>query len=107
MSSGSVPKLFGRQTAIVAIESGMADALLVRALDRATLDQLDAASIAKRGNTNGWTLLDCNESNSSVASRQPATRIPVAGSGPGVLRRAKRAAAQSSCRVAVGTAQVH
>ncbi|MEV8237271.1 recombinase family protein [Rhodococcus sp. NPDC077669] len=35
MSSGSVPKLFGRHTAIAAIESGFADGLLVRALDRA------------------------------------------------------------------------
>ena len=34
MSSGSVSKLFGRQTAVAAIESGMADGLLVRALDR-------------------------------------------------------------------------
>ena len=70
MSGGSVPKLFGRQTAIAAIESGLADGLLVRALDRATRDQLDAASIAKRANTNGWTLRDCNGANSSDASQR-------------------------------------
>ncbi|CCQ17539.1 Cassette chromosome recombinase B [Rhodococcus sp. AW25M09] len=78
MSSGSVPKLFGRQTAIAAIESGLADGLLVRALDRATRDQLDAASIAKRANTNGWTLLDCNGANSSDASQRLLFDIRVA-----------------------------
>ncbi|WP_239535987.1 recombinase family protein [Rhodococcoides fascians] len=56
MSSGSVPKLFGRQPAIAAVESGLADGLLVRALDRATREQLDAASIAKRANINGLDL---------------------------------------------------
>ena len=78
MSSGSVPKLFGRQTAIAAIESGLADGLLVRALDRATRDQLDAASIAKRANMNGWTLLDCNGANSSDASQRLLFDIRVA-----------------------------
>ncbi|WP_329955261.1 recombinase family protein [Rhodococcoides fascians] len=78
MSSGSVPKLFGRQTAIAAIESGLADGLLVRALDRATRDQLDAASIAKRANTNGWTLLDTQGANSSDASQRLLFDIRVA-----------------------------
>lgn len=78
MSSGSVPKLFGRQTAIAAIESGLADGLLVRAFDRATRDQLDAASIAKRANMNGWTLLDTQGANSSDASQRLLFDIRVA-----------------------------
>ncbi len=71
MSSGSVPKLFGRQTAIAAIESGMADALLVRALDRCARDQLDAASLFKRAEANGWRLLDCDR----VDSGDPSQRL--------------------------------
>jgi DNA invertase Pin-like site-specific DNA recombinase len=78
MSRGSVPKLFGRQTAIAAIESGLAGGLLVHALDRATRDELDAASIAKRANTNGWTLLGCNGAKSSDASQRLLFDIRVA-----------------------------
>ena len=78
MSSGSVPKLHGRATAIAAIEAGLADALLVRALDRATRDQLDAAAIAQRANVNGWTLLDTQGANSSDASQRLLFDIRVA-----------------------------
>jgi DNA invertase Pin-like site-specific DNA recombinase len=78
MSSGSVPKLHGRACAIAAIEAGLADALLVRALDRATRDQLDAAALAKRANANGWTLLDTQGANSSDASQRLLFDIRVA-----------------------------
>lgn len=78
MSSGSVPKLFGRQTAIAAIESGMADALLVRALDRATRDQLDAASLFKRAEAYGWRLLDCDHADSGDPSQRLLADVRIA-----------------------------
>lgn len=80
VSGGSVEKMHGRATAIAAIESGLADALLVRALDRATRDQLDAASIFKRANKNGWRLLDCDRpipaTRASVSSRISGSQWP-------------------------------
>jgi hypothetical protein len=42
------------------------------------VDQLDATSIAKRANTNGWTLLDCNGAKSSDASQRLLFDIRVA-----------------------------
>ncbi|NMM82837.1 resolvase [Rhodococcus sp. SRB_17] len=78
VSSGSVEKMHGRATAIAAIESGLADALLVRALDRATRDQLDAASIFKRANKNGWRLLDCDRADSGDPSQRLLADIRIA-----------------------------
>ncbi|MGB3359703.1 MAG: recombinase family protein [Rhodococcus qingshengii] len=78
VSGGSVEKMHGRATAIAAIESGLADALLVRALDRATRDQLDAASIFKRANKNGWRLLDCDRADSGDPSQRLLADIRIA-----------------------------
>lgn len=78
MSSGSVPKLHGRATAIAAIEAGLADALLVRALDRATRDQLDAAALFKRAETHGWRLLDCDRADSGDPSQRLLADVRIA-----------------------------
>ena len=48
VSGTASDRMYGRAVAIAAIESGVADALLVRALDRATRDQEDAAKLFKR-----------------------------------------------------------
>ena len=63
--SGTAPdRMYGRQVAIAAIELGVADALLVRALDRATRDQLDHAQLFKQAERNAWRLMDCEGADS-------------------------------------------
>lgn len=78
VSGSQSEKMFGRATAIAAIESGLADALLVRALDRATRDQLDAASLFKRANKKGWRLLDCDRADSGDPSQRLLADIRIA-----------------------------
>lgn len=78
VSGGSSEKMFGREAAVRAIESGLADALLVRALDRATRDQLDAAALFKRANKNGWRLLDCDRVDSGDPSQRLLADIRIA-----------------------------
>ncbi|MGW5075967.1 recombinase family protein [Rhodococcus sp. NPDC004095] len=78
VSGGSSEKMFGRATAIAAIEADIADALLVRALDRATRDQLDAAQLFKRANKNGWRLLDCDRVDSGDPSQRLLADIRIA-----------------------------
>ena len=48
----------------------MADALLVRALDRATRDQEDAAKLFKRADGYGWRLMDCDKADSGDPSQR-------------------------------------
>ena len=47
ISAGKTDRLYGRSVAIAAIEMGVADGLLIRALDRGTRDQLDGAQLFK------------------------------------------------------------
>ncbi|WP_278313741.1 recombinase family protein [Lolliginicoccus levis] len=71
-------KMHGRQVAIAAIESGVADALLVRALDRATRDQEDAAKLFKRAERYGWRLMDCDKADSGDPSQRLLADIRLA-----------------------------
>ncbi|GAS89381.1 recombinase family protein [Mycolicibacterium brisbanense] len=68
MSGGKSARLHGREVAINALESDLGDALLVRALDRASRDRLDAAKLQKRAEDFGWRLLDCDGADSSDTS---------------------------------------
>lgn len=70
ISGAKGEQMHGRAVAIAAIEMGVADALLVRALDRATRDQLDAAQLFKRANDYGWRLLDCEGADSGDPSQR-------------------------------------
>lgn len=70
--------MYGREVAIAAIESGVADALLVRALDRATRDQEDAAKLFKRAERNAWRLMDCDKADSGDPSQRLLADIRVA-----------------------------
>ena len=76
--SGQADKMYGRQVAIAAIESGVADALLVRALDRATRDQEDAAKLFKRAERNAWRLMDCDKADSGDPSQRLLADIRIA-----------------------------
>ena len=70
--------MHGRAVAIAAIESGVADALLVRALDRATRSQLDAAKLYDRAERNEWRLLDCDKADSGDPSQRLLADIRIA-----------------------------
>lgn len=70
--------MFGREVAIAAVESGVAQGLLVRALDRVTRDQLDAAQIMKRANDYGWRLLDCEGADSGDPSQRLVADVRLA-----------------------------
>ncbi|SRX95099.1 putative resolvase [Ilumatobacter coccineus YM16-304] [Mycobacterium shimoidei] len=78
VSGGAADRMYGRATAIAALEAGIADALLVRALDRATRDQLDGAKLYKRAEQNGWRLMDCEGADSGEANQRLVADVRIA-----------------------------
>ena len=78
VSGAASDRMYGREVAISAIESGVADALLVRALDRATRDQEDAAKLFKRAERNAWRLMDCDKADSGDPSQRLLADIRIA-----------------------------
>lgn len=78
VSGAASDRMHGREVAIAAIESGVADALLVRALDRATRDQLDAAKLFKRADENKWRLMDCDKADSGDPNQRLLADIRIA-----------------------------
>jgi DNA invertase Pin-like site-specific DNA recombinase len=80
VSGADSARMYGREVAITAIEMGVADALLVRALDRATRSQLDHASLFERAQRNAWRLTDCDGADSGDPSQRLTAyvRNPVA-----------------------------
>jgi DNA invertase Pin-like site-specific DNA recombinase len=79
VASGSASdRMHGRHVAIAAIESGVADALLVRALDRVTRDQEDAAKLFKQAQRNGWRLMDTDKADSGDPSQRLLADIRLA-----------------------------
>jgi DNA invertase Pin-like site-specific DNA recombinase len=78
VSGAASDRMYGREVAIAAIESGLADALLVRALDRATRDQEDAAKLFKRAERNVWRLMDCDRADSGDPSQRLLVDIRIA-----------------------------
>ncbi|WP_084435837.1 recombinase family protein [Aldersonia kunmingensis] len=78
VSGAKADQMHGRSVAIAAIENGVADVLLVRALDRATRDQLDAAQLFKRAERYGWRLMDCNGADSGDPSQRLVADVRLA-----------------------------
>lgn len=70
VSGAKTDAMFGREVAIAAVENGVAQGMLVRALDRVTRDQLDAAQIMKRASDYGWRLMDCDGADSGDPSQR-------------------------------------
>lgn len=70
VSGAKCDAMHGREVAIAAVENGVAQAVLVRALDRATRDQLDAAQLMKRAERFGWRLMDCEGADSGDPSQR-------------------------------------
>ncbi|BCN82702.1 recombinase family protein [Prescottella equi] len=78
VSGAKADAMHGREVAIAAVENGVAQALLVRALDRASRDQLDAAQLMKRAENYGWRLMDCEGADSGEPSQRFAADIRLA-----------------------------
>lgn len=78
VSGTKASMMHGRAVAITALEAGLADVLLVRALDRATRDQLDAAELYKRAEQRGWRLMDCEGADSGEPSQRFTADIRLA-----------------------------
>lgn len=78
VSGSASDRMYGRAVAIAAIEAGVADALLVRALDRATRDQEDAAKLFKQAERNAWRLMDCDKADSGDPSQRLLADIRIA-----------------------------
>ncbi|WP_280300851.1 recombinase family protein [Nocardia neocaledoniensis] len=78
ISAGKTDRLHGRSVAIAAIEMGVADGLLIRALDRGTRDQLDGAQLFKRAERYGWQLLDCDGTDSGDTSQRLTADVRLA-----------------------------
>ncbi|MBZ4557641.1 resolvase [Mycobacterium avium subsp. hominissuis] len=70
VSGADSARMYGREVAIAAIETGVADALLVRALDRATRSQLDHAALFERAKLHAWRLMDCDGADSGDPSQR-------------------------------------
>lgn len=58
MTTRNPGRLYGREAAIVALNAGLADALVCRDLDRATRSTEDAATLLSRARSLGWALRD-------------------------------------------------
>ncbi|MDX6308439.1 MAG: hypothetical protein QOI06_1485 [Nocardioidaceae bacterium] len=56
-SAKSYDKLHGRKLAIAAVKAGMAEAVVVRDLDRVTRSTLDGASLLEDAKVNDWRLM--------------------------------------------------
>ncbi|TLG12169.1 resolvase [Nocardia cyriacigeorgica] len=78
ISTGKVDRMYGRAVAIAAIEMGVADGLLIRALDRGTRDQLDGAQLFKRATDYGWRLLDCDGTDSGDTNQRLVADVRLA-----------------------------
>jgi len=78
VSGGRDDKMYGRQAAIAAIEKGIANALLVRALDRVTRDQFDGAALLRQAARNGWRLLDTEGTDSGEPSQRLIADVKLA-----------------------------
>ncbi len=78
VSGAKTEAMYGREVAIAAVEAGVADALLVRSLDRATRDQEDAARLFKRAERGGWRLMDTDKADSGDPSQRLLADIRLA-----------------------------
>lgn len=78
MSGAKTAKLHGREAAIRLVEVGLADALLVVRIDRATRSSLDGAELIERSRKGGWPILDVDGKNSLNDTQAFMTDIELA-----------------------------
>ncbi len=65
MSSRKVDQMYGRAAAVAAIDAGLADALLVKTLDRASRSMSDSVNLFDQAKQEGWRLLSTDDLDSS------------------------------------------
>ncbi len=78
MSSGRTDKLHGRAAAVAAIQAGITDVLIVKALDRATRDVVDGAQLVRLAHDEGWRLLSLDGVDSSDPDQEFLNNMRVA-----------------------------
>ncbi len=78
MSGAKTARLHAREAAIRLVEVGLADALLVLRIDRATRSSLDGAELIERSRKGGWPILDIDGKNSLNDSQAFMTDIELA-----------------------------
>lgn len=70
MSTRKTHKMYGRMAAVAAIEAGLADVLVVKALDRASRDTVDGGTLMRTARDQGWRVLSLDGVDSSDDSQQ-------------------------------------
>jgi DNA invertase Pin-like site-specific DNA recombinase len=73
MSGRKTDKLYGRAAAIAAIKAGIADVLLLNALDRATRDTLDGLALMKTAQDEGWQVIALDGTDSEAIGKLELT----------------------------------
>jgi DNA invertase Pin-like site-specific DNA recombinase len=71
-------RMIGRESAVQATEAGAADALLVRAIDRASRSVLDGAALIEASQASGVRLISCDGYDSADEETQLTANIKVA-----------------------------
>ncbi len=69
MSGKKASKLYGRAAAVAAIRAGIANVLLVNALDRASRSTLDGLQLVKDAQDEGWRVLSLDGVDSDKVER--------------------------------------
>lgn len=73
MSGRKTDKLYGRAAAVAAIQAGIADVLLLNALDRATRDTLDGLALMKTAQDEGWRIVTIKGEDSEAIGKLELT----------------------------------
>jgi DNA invertase Pin-like site-specific DNA recombinase len=73
MSGRKTDKLYGRAAAVAAIKAGIADVLLLNALDRATRDTLDGLQLMKTAKDEGWRIVTVKGEDSAAIGKLELT----------------------------------
>jgi DNA invertase Pin-like site-specific DNA recombinase len=78
ISTRRTDRMIGRESAVTAVEAGAADALLVRAVDRASRSVLDGAALIEAAAVSGVRLISCDGYDSADEETQLTANIKVA-----------------------------
>jgi DNA invertase Pin-like site-specific DNA recombinase len=78
VSTRLADKMYGRQAAVVAVEAGLADGIIVSTLDRASRSTLDGAILLDQARRQGWRLLSVDGVDSDDPEQTLLTDIRLA-----------------------------
>jgi DNA invertase Pin-like site-specific DNA recombinase len=86
MSGKKTDKLYGRIAAVLAIQAGVANVLVVNTLDRSSRSMADGAKLVSDAKLEGWRVVGIDGTDSDTVSQLTAhVRFPPK-SGQGVMR---------------------